>query len=377
MELVFILAHGTFARKSTWIEADSDFSRALKKQFEHDTVFVTPFRWSGRNAAAARATASRELAECARCETRQHPNAQCFIVGHSHGGSIAATTLALNRDVGIRGVTCLSTPFIHVREHATSASTLPWTLYGISTLAAALPFAFLIQNSGSRFAAVAVGAPVIGMIASFLGGLILDEFVASDHARRLNMPCTQGLSLYMIRVASDEASAALGLASLATWFTRRWRSVFENGFGLLAAICMVLAFVGLLGAAAMSSTGWSFWANVDASNRVEIALTGLLLIAMWGTILASVICFLMLFAAMALSAVAFGYDSWMAICAADVSAEETPAGEWIVNQLSSAMVAGGDPFLRHSATWRDPRVPYLIAAWVRSVLSNGSNRGTE
>lgn len=367
MKLVFILVHGTFARKAEWIEPESGFSKRLIKQFVSDEVVTAPFPWSGCNTATARKTASDDLAEYVKVVAKNHHDAHLFIIGHSHGGTVAATTFALNRGLGIKGVICLATPFIHVRHHA--MGTLSWSLVGIATLALAWLFAAVVDDSVRRSIAVAVGAPVVAMITSFVAGLLLEE-VADEHARQLEMPHAQGLPLYIIRLAADEASGMLSVARLATWLTAKWRHLIENSLGLLAAMCGVLGLVGMIGVALISYAGWDYFARLNSSGHIPGLLSGFILIAMWGTVITSLICFVPFFGAMFLSTLAFGFDSWLAIGKADLSAEDTPEGEWVVHQLSAALVEGGDPFMRHSAILQDQRVPIRIAMWVRTLFPN-------
>jgi len=70
-----------------------------------------PFRWSGQNSHTARAAAASELGELLKKLTQQYPNANIYLIAHSHGGNVAL--YAIRDDpkaaVAVRGIVNMAT----------------------------------------------------------------------------------------------------------------------------------------------------------------------------------------------------------------------------------------------------------------------------
>ena len=59
---VITLVHGTWARKSTWIQPNSMLAKALRGELRQDTE-IFRLIWSGRNSPTARSVATERLKE--------------------------------------------------------------------------------------------------------------------------------------------------------------------------------------------------------------------------------------------------------------------------------------------------------------------------
>jgi len=82
--LVITLVHGTWAdTNAKWIQRDSMLCRQLYAEFAQ--VEIHAFPWSGKNSVGARKTAAEDLRRHLECI----PQADHFVIGHSHGGSVA------------------------------------------------------------------------------------------------------------------------------------------------------------------------------------------------------------------------------------------------------------------------------------------------
>src|SRR6185295_4468140 len=113
---VITLVHGTFATSAPWLEPDSPLSTTLRKRLG-DGLKVVPFRWSGNNSPRARRQASAKLAKQLAGQVDSHPGAQHYLVGHSHGGTVAVSAAVISGVLDrIAGIVCLATPFIVARE---------------------------------------------------------------------------------------------------------------------------------------------------------------------------------------------------------------------------------------------------------------------
>jgi pimeloyl-ACP methyl ester carboxylesterase len=86
--VIVTLIHGTWSPSARWTEPDSPLRRKLSGVLG-DQVAFRCHRWSGGNSIRARRRATERLRADLESTTEQFPSAKHFIIGHSHGGSIA------------------------------------------------------------------------------------------------------------------------------------------------------------------------------------------------------------------------------------------------------------------------------------------------
>jgi uncharacterized membrane protein len=109
---IVTLVHGTFAPKAAWTRDGSPLRAALKEALGNVT-FVT-HDWSGKNTLEERLSEADKLADELCFQQRIFPEAKRIVVGHSHGGSMAAYALErLQPGCYVSGIICLATPFIY------------------------------------------------------------------------------------------------------------------------------------------------------------------------------------------------------------------------------------------------------------------------
>jgi pimeloyl-ACP methyl ester carboxylesterase len=111
---LFVLVHGTWANKATWIEESSYFASRLTAAVPCSETRA--FRWTGANREKARRKAALQLAEFTSRLKQDHEDAEIVVVGHSHGGNVALDAYGepWGRE-SIDRVVCLGTPFFHFR----------------------------------------------------------------------------------------------------------------------------------------------------------------------------------------------------------------------------------------------------------------------
>jgi pimeloyl-ACP methyl ester carboxylesterase len=112
-----VLVHGTFARNATWTEPSSALCASIAQHLAgHSVRFHRP-QWSGANNHRDRVSAGAELARYV-LELIEWEPAPCFLVGHSHGGTVITQALRQSPELAevVEGSIFLSTPFIQIRR---------------------------------------------------------------------------------------------------------------------------------------------------------------------------------------------------------------------------------------------------------------------
>jgi len=213
---VFTLVHGTWARRARWMEPDSDLRKAVAAvsgpaRFER-------FVWSGSNSVRARQRAVRRLIDQLRRAFVEWPDAQHFIIAHSHGGNIALQSMS-DDDVSRRvsGVVCLSTPFLTItpRQIGPVGRTVLWWV----------PIVIVFYGGIGLLRNLAPGASeaweVLLLVVGIFAGLA--TYRAMPNAvdwlmNALQYPVVDPSKVLIIRTPADEASAALSATYLLSWF---------------------------------------------------------------------------------------------------------------------------------------------------------------
>lgn len=230
---VFTLVHGTWARSwlfkifarlsgtpmLQWYEQGAPLRQRLQTQFVGAACY--PFEWSGSNSVAARMKATDDLADHLRRNRARHPEAQHFIIAHSHGGNIAY--YALQQDPllieQISGIVSLSTPFLYVQPRSTSR------IATFNLLAQLLLIQLIPALIGLLYLNLSPLSNALLLI-SCLFPLLIIRWVGTsfrkrcfDLTDRLKLPTLQ--PQLIVRAAADEASAALGSCQVGIWLIHK------------------------------------------------------------------------------------------------------------------------------------------------------------
>jgi hypothetical protein len=235
---IFILVHGTFARKAQWTNSDSPLCNRLRDAVgEHgQSAQFIPIEWSGKNLGRDRLETAKSIVSKIKSSQARNPGEILFLIGHSHGGSAIAYFLKNFPDFreAVAGCAFLSTPFIAQRIRplwaelltalASVAGMLIFVLTAVITaylvakagwldrkgiLQATIAFAACFVTGAS--AAVWVWIKVGPSIRSSLHDSLVRRIAESETA---DIASAQHLFL---RASGDEAAAVLGTDQFIAW----------------------------------------------------------------------------------------------------------------------------------------------------------------
>lgn len=266
-----ITVHGTFDPGAAWDDPDSVLVHGLREKLgaAGRALDVFNFEWSGENSHEARRDAAERLAHQVDQDVHNRAFAEVFVIGHSHGGTIARLAMNLMRsDRRPAGVFTFGSPFLRFKPRSVSAftRTLLWLaaalglslafFLGILLLAAlggaapdnaeaieaadssiwSSPFAL-----GAAFAASLLGTlGVVSLIRRWRRYLIAkrDALITRyDPAERLPV------GYFCYHAIGDEAGVLLRFWSMVTWLMQSM--IFTLLYGALSMITIVLSMLVL------------------------------------------------------------------------------------------------------------------------------------
>ena len=394
------LVHGTFARRAGWIKPDSKLSKYLIGMVA-PPVHLTPFTWSGANRISARLKAAEDLRRRLLDQVGSHPNDAHYVIGHSHGGNVAAYAIQgseeLKRTVGL---VCLSTPFLLLELRALSISTRKM----LTTLRLAL-FGFLlagisnVANDSPRVAVAAISVCVFCSTALWKTrreGMLRSSDRVAQFIAKANVQGLDPRRVLLVRSDGDEASLTLALAQSLTLgadflssFCARYLTPPSWALNLIiVALLMVLGFLTLPSVypqvAFILNWGLIAWIikhlndhGIDWDSlfgRLPDAIYLVVLVPLIAVIVPLMMVILPLGVAGVL-ALAAGFDLLRYQPFLRSSIEASPRGGWQVHLFP----VGSPTFkgLRHSRSWEDPRVHRLIGEWIAAAQPEGILISTE
>jgi len=379
------LLHGTFAKGSTWpvIEAE------LRKQLAGRDLTITYPPWSGTNTVKGRLDGATRLAGHITAQAHEKRAADHFIVAHSHGGNVALLAL---RDpevrAAVRGVVCLSTPFLVCRPR-----TFPSNGREVHEAAAAMGgmmFLFYLVWRATGGALTVYGTAAITTVLSLCAMPLFRRW----HERALAFlervrPGPPGTPILVIRSQADEASLLLTtlqavnvlVAALWTFLSAgyvrilfRWLARLASGSNphrRVATLAMNTLAVWVLCGLAY----FVFIAATRGANAFKASLPEQILVAPGLALLASNALYfigLALFApavgVTALLLLFFGPDYSVYAPFIELSVEQSPdvpSQHVGLAWSQDGSVPVDDDGLQHSRTHDDPRAATLAADWIR------------
>ncbi len=155
---VITLVHGTFDRNAQWTQPESQLRSELSKCLPGDTEFKY-FDWSGDNSHRARLMAASRLRRQVEDTIVEFPDADHFIIAHSHGGNVAF--YAFRDDPPsvrsrLSGIICMATPFIHCDKRD-----LSWASFAMVVIAIAFVVLIGLVFIIPMFVCLVIGWPII------------------------------------------------------------------------------------------------------------------------------------------------------------------------------------------------------------------------
>ena len=157
-------------------------------------------------------------------EIKKNPCAAHIILAHSHGGTVASESLSLMKNdprdfSGIKGLICLSTPFVYITGAPGWQFTFAFVSFFFLLLtllvnsAALLTGMFGFEFSLWKFALFAI------VFFAILSLFLIPSVAATGSYSAGPRTGEIGIPVYLLRATRDEASLALGLAQIVAWLT--------------------------------------------------------------------------------------------------------------------------------------------------------------
>lgn len=137
------LVHGTWAGTARWTHSRSAFRKKLKTELENEEYTPTyklhfdPFPWNGRLRSRDRDGVVEDFKEhIVETISNHRTDWDYLIVGHSHGGNIAAdavrSLLGEDSKSRVHEIVCLNTPFFKDEVRGSSAYLIVWFFIGLA-----------------------------------------------------------------------------------------------------------------------------------------------------------------------------------------------------------------------------------------------------
>jgi hypothetical protein len=251
-ERVTVLVHGTWAKHAKWMTTGR-----LAEMLRQESVAVG-YCWSGRNRHRDRLEAGVGLRQLLLEIRERCPDAAIGVVGHSHGGTVAAHALlgggAVNDELFDVKLVTLATPFIEAspREPPNWVGILAPVLITMMVPAVVM-FTFFLAVllmaqltgtplDGTDFASVTVFETILWFVPFVLITLLLANFLwaawywgrradapplwslvllKDDAVRKecdsVSSPAMVGNRFLVLRARGDEATGILGASSVLSW----------------------------------------------------------------------------------------------------------------------------------------------------------------
>lgn len=379
---ILTLVHGTFATRAKWVHDGSTLRSQIMKRLGKNVLFV-PFHWSGKNSVTARDVAASRLGQEVSDLHRTYPNSPLFIIGHSHGGNVAARAAEYCGEQ-VHGVVSLSTPFIVAEQRefgvkekhfllavtvATAVTTLymsgvrsihpgllPWMMSCLAVGIAIAIFETLFRKLKAHSKAVARKTQLNGVPSM----LVIRS--TGDEASTL-LIAMQFASHFLARTFGILSSVCDGVARLrGPWLIKGWKSkditikfcIFWGGIAFMKWLALHVYFL---------EEG-----DVDVGLKLGAGVIALLAVAALSEYIAGGIMLLILPIILMSLPFAFflGIEAVLASSFVDFSVEAIPVGpaETVLVQSDLASCVG----LRHSATYDDAQVITHICDWIEEKL---------
>lgn len=382
------LVHGTWGRgvfpalslpwrRPFWFEAGGRFHDRLKRFLAAEGIDAPlhAFLWSGTNSIFGRLDAAQRLAAEINERAAREPERLQFVIGHSHGGSVAMIALrhldeAVRRQVSI---VTLATPFMEVRVEDPGARNLK-TIVGLLTLFAlgfaVLLFVPVVFAALSLLGVAPTAVPnwvgvvvfVLGLAAAAVFALLILGPDMGDRELRLIEATRDGVAsdfatnMLVLRGIDDEATLVLAAGAIGNRISFRLMRIVGS------ALVVVLA--GLL------------WVHFTGRGPAYLR-DNLAALAPWVLWLAAPGLGLFFAVASGLFKGVYGRELFVRSLLCQVnshSAPDQPGGLWVITLSPSAAERRG---LRHGLYDHEHAVPAVVNWILRQVRPEAAEAASE
>lgn len=387
-QAIITLVHGTWSKSAQWTKPSSNLCQAILGTLPAN-LLIFRFGWSGRNSIYARSNAAAALEHKLEELVSRYPAAKHFVIGHSHGGSVALSSLNSTLADKICGMICLATPVLMGQPRKYD----PFTKYVLFFVPSVLLvfFAVIIVNLvGLADSDAGVPLGVLGAIAlGLFAPKLITKWVSTLKFVANVLPEKK---IIFIRAAADEASAVLDTAHFFSWvLDKLWTSptrVLWNAHRRVEGWRNLLiqhwkAALLIVGAATIIIALCAWQGEGTYSNILVLVSVGIVAImfALWARgnfftwlVVAVFASILMIPMCLVLAALGLVIGPEMAVAAAlmEITVEPTPAGTWTLVQLGFDPLRKGRSGLAHSSVYEDARAIRIVCEWLRMRYAQAS-----
>lgn len=417
MRYVITTVNGTFSPNAPWTAPDSHLCKAVRSSLGENVTLVKPCNWAGQNSFSGRMEATIKLQAHLTGLYKQYPNAEHYVIAHSHGGNVALYAMN-DQNVAsmVSGVVCLATPFIIPKRRLLGSNRntdfserLAWASFTLAILI--LPYLILIpafvlgEYFGIESSRFLVTATTLVLLAFFgVGFAIIDRLSAFTNrlCNSTNLPKLDVHKVLIIRSPGDEASALIAGFQLLAWLSDRLYRPFQGLSKRLHGAALKYGGNWLLNSHEKEYPNRGVVWNVITYMPVYIGiLTGIVVAILFGIVYSvsilemclvaafiAIMTFIFIPAFIPLAAIAgvvieitvlsiqsiilflpFGREISLISFYRSLSVESSLPGNWKVELLDedeSDSDLATQKGLAHSKAYEDPRSFEIICKWIKS-----------
>jgi pimeloyl-ACP methyl ester carboxylesterase len=376
-----LLIHGTFARGASWTMPEHAFTRSVAKGLP--SASIARLDWSGDNHHGVRLEASNAIVEWLNGLPIDCP---VYLVGHSHGGTVAAMAATKSQRGGIQVIT-MSTPFIHAAPRNASlvnpsdrgsGESERGSYVGATLVLAAGAFALFAKAFGLEgldvIWAISWSLLIVAVLLKLSSYKVEDDIealrstgVALAAQTHVDVPRD---SLHIFRTPGDEASGMLAVSQMSAWLVQSIFRIFGRALYRLREVERLVGHCVAEDVPLSDLTKKYMWLYVVLQLVPLVGLAVILWLVARLHILSVVVegCFIAILLPFTfLAYLPFGLDLARVAALLSVSAEPTPLGTWITH------VRAADPrvLVAHSALYDTPVCAAYLIAHVLDIESAG------
>ena len=367
-----LLIHGTFSPNANWTTPGSSFIQQVAARL--NPCALERLLWSGDNSSGERIKAAQSAARWIAEQTAE----RIYIIGHSHGGYIAALAGSMAADPRVRVIT-MSTPFFNVvaqpvrtadnkidglNDSCRFVLVLGWMILAF-IIPAALRAMGVHRTDGIFFV-----IPTFVIFYTLICFLFWKWIRPNLHElfRRMNFRAEQlaefsriSLSpeqMTVCRAAGDEATGVLAVSHIACWILLRIQKAaaaltrYIRRLEFFISDSFMRTIPGAIVVGALSVMAMYFWSDPAAKRIVvPLVLVGLFSLFRLFSIIVEVLLAIPVWGLSLVLNLPFGLELAVKSLIIAISVEATPVGRW-----TTVLVHNINSSLAHSALYEQEEI---------------------